>query len=88
MRCRCKVILRLVQGKTPTMIAQGGLCAKSQVYRVADRFIEHGLVGLVDRREDNGENKVTDNYGMELLRLIESSPQDHGYRRPTSTRSC
>ena len=85
MRCRCKIILSLVQGKTPTMIAQGGLCAKSQVYRVADRFIEHGLVGLADRREDNGENKVTDAYGMELLRLIEGSPQEHGYRRPTWT---
>ena len=85
MRCRCKIILVLVQGKTPTMIAHGGLCAKSQVYRVAERFIEHGLVGLADRREDNGENKVTDEYGMELLRLIEGSPQEHGYRRPTWT---
>ena len=55
------------------------------MYRVADRFIEHGLVGLADRREDNGENKVTDAYGMELLRLIEGSPQEHGYRRPTWT---
>lgn len=85
MRCRCKIILSVVQGKTPTMIAQGGLCAKSQVYRVADRFIEHGPVGLADRREDNGENKVTDAYGMELLQLIEASPQKHGYRRPTWT---
>jgi transposase len=85
MRCRCKVILGLVQGKTPTMIAQGGLCAKSQVYRVADRFIEHGLVGLADKREDNGENKVTNTYRVELLRLIEGSPQKHGYRRPTWT---
>ena len=85
MRCRCKIILSLVQGKTPTMIARGGLCAKSQVYRVANRFIEHGPVGLADKREDNGENKVTDAYGMELLRLIEGSPQEHGYRRPTWT---
>jgi Winged helix-turn helix len=80
MRCRCKIILSLVQGKTPTMIAQGGLCAKSQVYRVADRFIEHGLVGLADKREDNGENKVTDVYGMELLGLLEGSPRDQGQR--------
>jgi transposase len=85
MRCRCKIILSLVQGKTPTRIAQGGLCAKSQAYRVADRFIERGPVGLADRREDNGENKVTDAYGMELLQLIEASPQEHGYRRPTWT---
>lgn len=85
MRCRCKIVLGLVQGKTPTMIAQGGLCAKSQVYRVADRLIAHGPAGLADRREDNGENKVTDAYGMELLQLIEASPQKHGYRRPTWT---
>jgi transposase len=85
MRCRCKIILSVVQGKTPTMIAQGGLCAKSQVYRVADRFIEHGPAGLADRREDNGENKVTDAYGIKLLQLIEASPQKHGYRRPTWT---
>jgi Winged helix-turn helix len=67
MRCRCKIILSLVQGKTPTMIALGGLCAKSQVYRVAERFIEHGPVGLADRRKDNGLNKVTDPYGMEFF---------------------
>jgi transposase len=67
------------------MIAQGGLCAKSQVYRIADRFIEHGPMGLADRREDNGENKVTDAYGAELLRLIDGSPQEYGYRRPTWT---
>jgi transposase len=85
MRCRCKIILGLVQGKTPTMIAHGGLCAKSQVYRVAYRFVEHGLVGLADRREDNGESKLNDAYGAELLRLIEGSPQEHGYRRPTWT---
>ncbi len=85
MRCRCKIILSLVQVKTPTMISCGGLCAKSQVYRVADRFIQHGPVGLPDRREDNGENKVTDAYGMELLRLIDGSPQARGYRRPSWT---
>ena len=71
MRCRCKIILSLVQGKAPTMIAKPGLCAKSQVYRAADRFIEHGPVGLADRREDNAEKRVTDTYGAVLLRLIE-----------------
>jgi transposase len=67
------------------MIAYGGLCAKSQVYRVAKRFIEHGLVGLADRREDNGEHKITEAYEMELLGILEGSPQDHGFRRPTWT---
>jgi putative transposase len=85
MRCHCKVVLALVQGTTPTMIAQGGLCAKSQVYRVAERFITEGLAGLVDRREDNGERKITRVYESELLRLVEQSPQEFGYRRPTWT---
>ena len=58
LRCRCKVILALVQGKSPTAIAAGGLCSASQVDRVAHRFIEQGPQGLPDRREDNGDNKV------------------------------
>ena len=85
MRCRCKVVLALVQGRTPTMIAHGGLCAKSQVYRVAERFINEGLAGLADRREDNGERKITPVYERELLSLVERLPQEFGYRRPTWT---
>jgi hypothetical protein len=68
MSCRCKIILGLVQGKTPTMIVHGSSRAKSQVYRVTDRLIACGLYGLVDWREDNSEKTVTDFYGMELLR--------------------
>jgi transposase len=85
MRCRCKVIRALVRGKTPTMIAQGGLCAKSQVYRVAGRFLTGGSAGLADRREDNGQPKITSAYEAELLRLVDQSPQGFGYRRPTWT---
>ncbi|MGO9470587.1 MAG: helix-turn-helix domain-containing protein [Isosphaeraceae bacterium] len=48
---------RQTQGETPTMIAQGGLCAKSQVHRVAERFITEGLAGLADRREDNDRHR-------------------------------
>jgi transposase len=85
MRCRCKIVLALVRGTTPTMIAHGGLCAKSQVYRVAERFIEYGLTGLADRREDNGERKITKDYEIELLLLVDESPRKFGYRRPTWT---
>jgi transposase len=85
LRCRCKVILALVRGTTPTMIARGGLCAKSQVYRAAGRFLTGGLAGLADRREDNGQPKITPAYEAELLRLVEGSPQGFGYRRPTWT---
>jgi transposase len=85
MRCRCKVILALVRGTTPTGVAGGGLCAKSQVYRVAGRFLAGGVAGLADRREDNGQPKITPAYQAELLRLVEGSPREYGYRRPTWT---
>jgi transposase len=85
MRCRCKIVLALVQGTTPTRIAQGGLGAKSQVYRVAERFMEYGLAGLADRREDNGERKITEGYELEVLQLVDQAPQEFGYGRPTWT---
>src|SRR3954452_23498990 len=85
MRCSCKIILALVQGRTPTLIARGGLGAKSQVYRVAGRFLTGGLAGLADRREDNGQPKITPAYQAELLPLVEGSPREYGYRRPAWT---
>jgi transposase len=85
LRCRCKVVLALVQGKSPTTISKGGLCSASQVYRVAHRFLDQGPAGLADRREGNGEGKVTESYEWELLTVLAGSPRDHGYLRPTWT---
>src|SRR3954453_4909033 len=82
MRCRCKIILALVQGRTPTLIARGGLGAKSQVDRTAGRSLTGGLAGLPDRREDNGQPKIPPAYQAELLRLVDQSPHPFGYRRP------
>jgi transposase len=85
-RLRCKIVRNLVRGELPTTISRVLGVSLSQVYRVADRFVERGELGLVDRREDNGEAKVTEEYKEELVRLVEGdSPQDHGYRRPTWT---
>ena len=57
LRCRCKVIVGLVQGKSPTKLSSGGLCSESQVYRVAQRFVEQGPAGMADQREDNGDRQ-------------------------------
>jgi hypothetical protein len=70
LRCRCKAILALVQGRTPTMIAQVGLRAKSQVYWVAERFVTEGLSRLADKSEDNGDRKITPAFESELFCLI------------------
>lgn len=67
LRCRCKVIVSLVQGLSPATLASGGLCSESQVYRVARRFVEHGSAGMADWREDNGDHKINETYEWELL---------------------
>jgi transposase len=85
-RMRCKIVRNLTRGEPPRAISRILGVSISQVYRVGDRFVEQGELGLVDRREDNGEAKVTEEYKQELLRLVAcDSPQDHGYRRPTWT---
>jgi transposase len=85
LRCRCKIVLALVRGNSPGTIARSGLTSKSRVHRVVDRFVEDGLAGLADRREDNGESKVTWHYETVLWEVVAGSPQDYGYRRPTWT---
>lgn len=85
-RLRCKIVLNLCRGERAERIHEILGCSLSQVYRVARRFVEEGEMGLVDRREDNGETKVDEAYAAEVLRLVANeSPQDHGYRRPTWT---
>jgi transposase len=84
-RCRAKVILGLVQGKSPSDLRHSGLCSTSQVYRVANRFVEQGPPGLADRREDNGAAKATEEYEWQLLIAVAKQPKDYGFRRPTWT---
>src|SRR4051794_7694445 len=82
-RFRCKIIIGLVRGKTPTQLVAGGLCALAPVYRVAHLFLAEGLAGMADKREDNGEPKVDERYASQVLAVVAGSPQDHGYLRPT-----
>jgi hypothetical protein len=84
-RFRCKIIMGLVQGKTPAQLASGGLCASSQAYRTAHLFLDEGLPGMADKREDNGAHKVDARYAAELLLIVAGSPQGYGYLRPTWT---
>jgi transposase len=62
LRCRCKIIVNLVRGNSPQLIHQVLQCSVSQVYRIAERFVEEGESGLADRREDNGDPKVNEDY--------------------------
>jgi transposase len=85
LRVRCKIVLALVRGSSPTDLMRSHMAASSLVYEVMHRFIDQALLGLADRREDNGEAKVTEEYEAELLAVVPGSPRKHGYRRPTWT---
>ena len=85
LRMRCKIVLALVRGSSPTDLVHSGMATSSLVYDVMHRFIGQMLLGLADRREDNGESKVTEQYEAELFAVVPGSPRKHGYRRPTWT---
>jgi len=85
LRVRCKIVLALVRGQSPTGIHRGMQCSRSQVYRVGHGFVEQHLAGLADRREDNGSGKVTEQYEWLLVIAVSLSPRHYGFRRPTWT---
>lgn len=84
-RLRHVIVLNLVRGTSPTEVSRVLHCSRSQVYRIGHRFIDQGVVGLVDRREDNGEAKVDEGYESVILEAVASSPQEFGWDRPTWT---
>lgn len=85
-RIRCLIILNLLNGRGATETAKILKVGRSTVYEVARRFREQGESGLVDHREENGERKLDERYLALLYEVVRSSPQEHGWRRPTWTR--
>lgn len=83
---RYLVIVNLVHGRSVKQTAEALRIAVSTVHRVARRFREHGEVGLLDRREDNGEVKLDERYLSELHEVVRGCPEDYGWPRPTWTR--
>ena len=84
-RLRCKIVRNLARGERAVKISSILGCSRSQIYRVAWRFIEAGPAGLVDGREENGDPKVTDDFEWTVLIAVAGSPCDYGYQRPTWT---
>lgn len=83
---RYLIVLDWTDGWPARAIAQALHCAVSTVYNVLGRFRQRGEVGLVDAREDNGQLKVDQEYLYHLRKVLEKSPQEYGYPRPTWTR--
>jgi transposase len=83
---RYLIVLNLEDGVSPSETAKRLHVSRNTVYRVARRFRSEGEAGLIDRREGNGKKKLDDDYLGLLYELVESSPLEHGWRRPTWTR--
>ena len=83
---RCQIVLLAGKGcRTRPGIAESVGCSVSWVDRVLARFREHGEMGLLDRREDNGSVKLDERFLAMLYDVVDQSPQDFGYPRPTWT---
>lgn len=84
-RTRATIILHTDGGRSDSWIAAALRCSRRLVSTVRKRWREEGVAGLLDRREDNGDRKATEEYGHALVEVLEGSPTDFGYRRPTWT---
>ena len=82
---RCQIILLWAEGEVWFDVAKGVGCSMSWVGRVIRRFRDHGVAGLYDRREDNGETKLDEQYLSRLYEIVDQQPGDFGYPRSTWT---
>ncbi len=85
-RGRYLIIFNLLRGIGAYETADILEIHNTTVYRVAARFRDRGECSLWDGREDNGDCKLTEVYLGILDEVVRSTPQDHGWRRPTWTR--
>ena len=85
-RIRYLIIINLLNGRGAYETAKVLGVHNTTVYQVAKRFREYGDWGLWDAREDNGQTKLDERYIALLYKVVRSTPQEHGWRRPTWTR--
>jgi len=86
LRLRYLIIINLHSGRSARRTAEVLDVHNTTVYRVAQRYRQHGEWGLYDGREDNGTTRLNEAYLATLYELVRSSPQQHGWRRATWTR--
>lgn len=83
---RCQIVLLTAKGRRRADVAESVGRSVSWVNRVVARFRDLGVAGLLDRREDNGHSKLDEWFLSTLYDVVDGSPRDYGYPRPTWTR--
>jgi transposase len=85
-RVRYLIIMNVWMGRTARHIGTILKVHNTTVYRVVKRFRERGEASLWDGREDNGTEKLSEDYLGLLDRIVRGNSQDYGWPRPTWTR--
>jgi len=86
LKTRYQIVLNIAEGRSVKDMAKALSVSESTVRRVIDRFETDGEAGLVDRREENGDLKLDEEYLGRLYQVVASSAEDFKWRRPTWTR--
>lgn len=82
---RCQIVLLRSRGWTYRLIAQTVGVSVGTVQRVLRRYSEYGQAGLIDRREDNGQVKVDEEFLRVLWEVLEHPASYYRWPRPTWT---
>lgn len=80
------IIVHSADGGSIDRISRSLGCSPRTVSRTRQRWFEEGEAGLMDRREDNGDPKVDEDYVATVRWILQSPPTDFLHRRPTWTR--
>lgn len=83
---RAQVVVCAASGHSAPKAAQILACATSFVYKTLIGFVADGWIALLDGRRGNGELKADADFRRVVRSLIDQSPRDYGFVRPTWTR--
>ena len=83
---RTQIVLNAAAGRKVRETAELLGCVRSHVYSTLARFEEDGWLSLIDQRKDNGGRKADEVFRRTVRCLVDQSPQDFGFARPTWTR--
>lgn len=83
---RALIVAAAAGGMTPSVIAEAQNVSRTHVYRTLAAYDKEGWLALLDARKNNGPRKVDDNFRRVVRNLLQQSPQDYRYIRPTWTR--
>lgn len=82
---RCRVIVLVGRGMSCAAAARHLGCHPSSAWRIVARFQVHGEAILFDGRGANGARKVDRDVEARICGILEKSPPDFGFPRPTWT---